>query len=366
MNARRKIRSRLFSWLLVAAGLPGTLASAQDFLLAEGTSDGGISPLPSQVPLNLGTFDIVINAGSGLSSNTAALAAFNRAALQWEAYISDSITVTIAADLGSLGSGIIGSTSSLILQGGYNTIRNQVVSDAANESDDLVASFLPTAAQFSATLLSGSTLSGNLVGTKANLKALGFTGLDTSFGATDSTITFSNTFAFDFDNSDGVGAGLLDFETVAAHELGHALGFFSAVDSADGGATSISPTVLDLFRFQNGTASDPTTTSEFTLNARNLVPGNAVIFDDLDNEWLMSTGLTQGDGRQASHWKDDALVSSNIGLMDPTLASGVFFDVGAADLRALDLIGYEIVPEVSALVFAALSGAFLLGRRVRG
>ncbi|MEO5712941.1 MAG: NF038122 family metalloprotease [Luteolibacter sp.] len=366
MNARQMIHSRIVPWLLVTGAFPVATASAQDFLLAAGSSDGGFSPAPSQVPLNLGTFDIVINPGSGLSSNTAALAAFNRAAQQWEAYISDSITVTIAADLGSLGAGIIGSTSSVILQGGYNTIRNQVVADASNESDDLVASFLPTAAQFSATLLSGSSLTGNLSGTKANLKALGFSGLDTSFGATDSTITFSNTFAFDFDNSDGVGAGLLDFETVAAHEIGHALGFFSAVDSADGGATSITPSVLDLFRFQNGTASDPTTTSEFTLDPRDLVPGHAAIFDDLSNEYLMSTGLTQGDARQASHWKDDALTSSNIGIMDPTLASGVFFVVGAADLRALDLIGYEIVPEVSALVFAALSGAFLLSRRVRG
>jgi len=365
MNDRRKIRRRLFSWLLVAAGFPGTAASAQDFLLAAGSSGGGFSPASSQVSLSLGTFDIVINPGSGLSSNTAALAAFNRAAQQWEAYISDSITVTIAADLGGLGSGIIGSTSSVILQGGYNTIRNQVVADASNESGGLVASFLPTAAQFSATLLPGSTLTGSLSGTKANLKALGFSGLDASFGTTDATITFSNTFAFDFDNSDGVGAGLLDFETVVAHELGHALGFFSAVDSADGGATSITPTVLDLFRFQNGTALDPTTTSEFTLYARDLTPGHAAIFDDLSNEYPMSTGLTQGDGRQASHWKDDGLAGGNIGIMDPTLATGVFFNVGLADLRALDLIGYEIVLEVSAFVMAVLSGAIFVSRRVR-
>jgi len=50
-------------------------------------------------PLNLGTFDIVINAGATPAGNAAALAAFNRAAQAWEAHIADSIPVTVNADL---------------------------------------------------------------------------------------------------------------------------------------------------------------------------------------------------------------------------------------------------------------------------
>ena len=66
--------------------------------------------LAQQAPA-LGSFNIVINAGAGLAGNAAALAAFNRAADQWEAWISDPITVTIVADLQNLGNpSIIGST----------------------------------------------------------------------------------------------------------------------------------------------------------------------------------------------------------------------------------------------------------------
>ncbi|MEO8616880.1 MAG: NF038122 family metalloprotease [Luteolibacter sp.] len=353
--------------LLLAAGVfSPVLALALEFSTAEApSSQSSLSPAPPQVPVNLGTFDIIINAGSGLSSNLPALAAFNRAALQWEAYFSDPITVNITANLGALGTGIIGSTSSVILQGGYDEIRDQVVADALDEADDLVATLLPTAAQFAATLKPGSSLSGNLFATKANLKAMGFTGLDTDFGPNDATLTFSNTFAFDYDNSDGVGPGLLDFETVASHEIGHALGFISAVDAADAGVTSISPYVLDLFRFRNGAASDPSTLAEFTNNARDLVPGQPGIFDDLNHEWLMSTGLNAGDGRQASHWKADELTGNLIGIMDPTLATGVFYGVSFADLRALDLIGYDIIPEASPVVLCAIAGAFFLTRRNR-
>jgi hypothetical protein len=142
--------------------------------------------------------------------------------------------VNINADLALLGdSNIIDQASSLILVGGYDLIRNAIVADAAAETDDGVVSFLPTAAQFGAFLPTDFGLSGSLGASKANLKALGFTNLDADFGTTDATITFNNAFAFDFDNSDGVGAGLLDFATVAAHEIGHALGFLSVVDRID-------------------------------------------------------------------------------------------------------------------------------------
>jgi hypothetical protein len=135
-------------------------------------------PLP---PLNLGTFDIVISPGPTLAGNAAALAAFNRAALAWEARISDPITITINADLAVLGAGILGSTSSVLLQGSYTTIRNAMVVDAADEADDTITASLPTSGQFVATIPGGTTLSPTLTGSKANLKALGFAGLDGTF-----------------------------------------------------------------------------------------------------------------------------------------------------------------------------------------
>jgi hypothetical protein len=314
---------------------------------------------PQTKGANLGSFSIVIVPGATLSGNAAALAAFNRAAQAWAARISDPITITINADLASLPAGVIGSTSSVILEAPYNTIRNQMVADAANEADDGIAGSLPTAAQFTATLPAGAALTGNVSGSKANLKAMGFTGLDGSFGVSDGTITFSTNFNFDFDNSNGVTAGQEDFETVAAHEIGHLLGFFSGVDDLDQGSTEAQPNTLDLFRFRNDVAGqDPATAAEFTTFPRDMVPGADDITDEASAspsfpERRMSTGKALGDNNQASHWKADDLTGIFIGLMDPTLAFGQFYGPQFSDFRALDLIGYEIVSNLPPTVSVA-------------
>lgn len=308
---------------------------------------------------------ININAGANLAANGAALAAFNRAAAQWEVLFDDDIEVNINADLASLGNGILGSASSVVLATDFNTMRNMMVSDA--DADDGILSALPTLNQFNATLPTGFGLTGNLSANKAAMKAMGFTGLDTQFGSNDATITFSTNFNFDYDNSDGIQNNAFDFESVAAHEIGHALGFTSVVDSIDvqiqnGQSSNISPRVLDLFRFD--AANTPTTEAEFTSFDRDLRPGGTKTFDDLQDQYLFSTGRFNGDGRQASHWKDGL----GIGLMDPTLAPNEISPITAADIRALDLIGYDYVaaavpePGSFALTIFAVTGALVVRR----
>jgi hypothetical protein len=67
------------------------------------------------------------------------------------------------------------------------------------------------------------------------MKALGMT---PTYAATnpqkaDGTVQFSTGFAFDFDPTDGIAANQIDFIGVAIHEIGHALGFRSGVDTYD-------------------------------------------------------------------------------------------------------------------------------------
>jgi hypothetical protein len=327
---------------------------------------------------NLGGFNLVISPGPTLAGNAPALAAFNRAAAQWATRISNPITVTINADLAPLGAGIIGSTGSVVLQGSYTTVRNAMVASSLTESDDVIVAFLPTSAQFTAALPAGKSLDGNILLSKANAKALGFTGLDsTPFTPSDASMTFSTNFNFDYDNSNGVTAGQMDFETVAVHEIGHALGFFSTVDEVDQATVTdltFAPTTLDLFRFN--IANSPTTAAGFTTLPRDLTPGVNDVSDFVlptiglsGTEFRMSTGVTNGDGRQASHWKADELTSGNyIGMMDPTLSFGVVQQLTEADFRALDLIGYNIapVPEPSVYALGAVGlGAVYLLRRKR-
>jgi hypothetical protein len=314
--------------------------------------------------------DIVINPGSALSSNSQALAAFNRAAVQWEALFSDPVTVNISANLVSIANpNVLGQASSVELSDSFNTVRGLLIADAGPTEPALA--LLPTAAQFSAYLPSGFTFLTSagqpvILGSKANFKALGYdpTLLDTLFGVSDATIEFNSNFTFDYDNSDGVTSGTVDFESVAAHEIGHALGFLSIVDTVDtlvgnGQTAPIAPFTLDLFRFS--TADQPTSLADFTLTPRSLLPQDPSLWSDFFADYNFSTGVAVGDGRQASHWKDDVLTGSYIGLMDPTLTSGVIAPITQADIRALGYIGWNVVPEASTATAATVGALSTLG-----
>ena len=296
--------------------------------------------------------DIQIRPDAGLAANGPALAAFERAAATWERIFDDPITIVIDANFQPLDNSIIGSTESTTLFGdNFAEIRDAMVHDDALEGGSIVQA-LPTFTQLSATLPPGRTLFDSMSATQANLKALGFTGLAALSGhEEDATISFNSNFAFgfDFDNRDGVAPFQVDFETAAAHEIAHALGFVSIVDTIDVTFIAEYPEVsffpLDLFRFGRGAGANPFTVADFTSYPRELTPGRAAHFDDLIYEYEMATGASRGDGTQASHWKDDGLTGEFIGLMDPTLDYGTSYGPTEADIRALDAIGWHVVPE---------------------
>ena len=189
-------------------------------------------------------------------------------------------------------------------------------------------------------------------------------------------MTFNSNFSFDYDRSDGVDPNKMDFQTAATHEIGHVLGFLSDTDDYDSDPTiTDNATTLDLFRFN--AANLPATDLQFTNNPRELRPGQEASLDDLTNAYPMSTGANNGDGNQASHWQDDFLfdptsgtltIGPLIGIMDPTLNFGTIENISNADLRAMELIGYDTtgaVPEPGGfLLLGGLVCGAILRRRL--
>lgn len=320
----------------------------------------------------LGLFEINLIPGPGLQANQAALDAFRRAAAEWESQISNPIRVNVTADLGTFSDpNIIGSTGygSENLNLDYTTVRDRMVARANRPGDSILAS-IPDSAHVKAIVPTGTTFDNTTIGlTRANQKALGLIANPKTDTVVDGQITFNQAFTFDYDSRDGVDSNKVDFQTAAAHELGHVLGFLSDVDDFDNGATSDNATTLDLFRFNK--LIKPTTADEFRILPRELRPGEESVTTDLANEYAMSTGQNQGDGRQASHWKDDFIfdgttfiINPLIGIMDPTLDNGTVETVGPADVRAMELIGYD-TPEPGSVMLLAIGAIAALGRRRR-
>jgi hypothetical protein len=345
------------AWWLVAGFQLGCLASSQALVIS-------------------------LNADAGMDSQ--AIAGFQRAANYWQSVLADAVTVNINIgfkDLGKNASGydLLGGANATTEVFSAAAVLGALGGDASSSNDALAVSHLPSlSAQGglsfytqknteggSRTISLDSDYSGTnsnnnryLELSTANAKALGWTAPSVDF--VDASIDFSSVFSWDFDPSDGVGSSRYDFVGVAIHEIGHALGFTSGVDAVDYYITNsidLDPyaafTTLDLFRYSaNG--------------ALNLGVGAAAYFSidgGVTNLGAFSTGSSAngGDGQQASHWKDNL----GLGIMDPSVDYGLIDSPSALDIVAFDVIGWNLVPEPSAMLLGALGLVCAVGRRRR-
>jgi hypothetical protein len=314
---------------------------------------------------------VSLNPAAGMDPN--ALAGFQAAANYWQSQLTDNVTVNVNVGFSALGPDILGSAGSTRAVFSVADVRAALIGDATSTNDMLAIGNLPTLSGLggisfltqvnsetgsTAVTLDNDDSDNNrfLYLNTANAKALGLMGAN---AAADASITFSSLFSWDFDQSNGVGAGLQDFVGVAIHEIGHALGFVSGVDIVDGyigNPTNLDNyaiySALDFFRFS----------APGTLN---LAAGDAAYFS-LDggttNLGNFSTGSFYGDEEQASHWKDNL----GLGIMDPTMnPAGQINTPSALDLVAFDVIGWNLVPEPSSALLGSLSLLFVMTRRRR-
>jgi hypothetical protein len=324
----------------------------------------------------LAQLDIRIVPGPVLQAHPDALASFELAAQQWEARISTPIRINIDAEMETVtDTNVIGSTGygAENLNLNYTLVRNAMAARASRPGNAILAS-LPTSAQITANVPPEGSFDNTTIGlTRANQKALGLIPNPATDTVIDATMVFNLNFNFDYDRTDGLDSSKWDFQTVAAHEMGHALGFVSDTDDYDYDPTLFdNATTMDLFRFNK--SDIPADALEFITKPREMRPGQKAVFYDLITQYELSTGATRGDGNQASHWKDDfyldqstntLYIGSLIGIMDPTLGAGIIEDLTVADLRVMELIGYDTIaiPEPATIALLLVSPVLLLRRQ---
>ncbi len=330
--------------------------------------------ITAAVPAHAVTFTLTDTGGTGLG--TQARLGFEVATNYWSSVLRDNVNLNFRIGFQALGANIIGQTGSGTAIVFNSSAYAALAADSRSSLDRIAVGSLPmlSASAFGPNALAATTNALNitrtgyidtatrldsdgsinnvaLAATSANAKALGLAtdanGRPIDYSANDGSVSFNSDFNFDFDPRDGITVGSFDFIGVAIHEIGHALGFISGVDSYDqftgpnglqrGGAleTVAVVTPLDYFRYSAPGKLDWSTQNTPYTSADG---GATQLFGDS----RMSTGPMNGDGRQASHWKDSNRGFPQLGILDPTASPGQELDVTALDLAAYDMIGWDI------------------------
>ncbi|AFY39735.1 Hemolysin-type calcium-binding region [[Leptolyngbya] sp. PCC 7376] len=291
--------------------------------------------------------------------------AFEMAARIWATLLQDDVEINlhIGAIDGLNGNEAVGGAVPIFHEVNYGVYQEYLANDATSEQDDSVVDALQEGntvdvlidadGDGTSEVVDGNT---TIMLTRAQAKALGMEDellLDNGStwdrdvlenpDALDGYIVINNSYdwSYDLTREDDVEEGQLDFLTMALHEIGHSLGFVSGLDGLiesfemySGEIRTEGMTALDLLRYSetsvdvnnpDGTVSDLTFGSD--------------TYFSIDGGETSEANFEGGDDYQASHWQR---LQNALGIMDPTLGYQERTDISELDLKAFDVLGWDV------------------------
>lgn len=295
--------------------------------------------------------------------------ALNTAGDLWSSIFTDDVNLDIRFQFSTE----INGAASTLLDFSYEQVRNALILDQASNADFIAVNALQStpSLEFLINFTSdnpngfgsptpyldnnGSSNNNTIRMTASNAKAIGLNRADamdeTIFLGGDlsrDAVVLLNPFGlsgipWDFDRSDGISEGTVDFTGIVAHELGHVLGFSSGVDILDRNSSFLAEdqllwlNTLDLFRFSEDSIAFGEGVIDWTANTTDKffsIDGGA------NKIASFSTGLFNGNGGFPGHWQ-----SLGTGIMDDFLTPfiGQEAQISSNDILAIDVIGWNIV-----------------------
>jgi hypothetical protein len=309
------------------------------------------------LPAEALTFNFTYDPGTSLQQ----IIGFETAGNIWSSYLTDNTTINLHVGVSSElpGQAVGGALPGMQAFQSYETFYNALNRDKISADDYTATSKLQAHRysdgylRYNAIFENGSTWYNRKISlTNANAKALGML---SNSSALDGTILMSNLagsgyqWNYDYSRKNAASAQSLDFLSVALHEIGHTLGFISGMDSADESSAQatydeninrlMKTTSLDMFRYSDYSTSQGRvdlaagTDSYFSIDG-----GKTKIaqFAQGVQDWSMGS-----DGYQGSHW-ENRVTGTALGIMAPTIRGGERRNIMGLDLRALDVIGWNV------------------------